>query len=114
MGFAPNLTQKIVEIGFTTAGGSSYGTAYFTPGRAVAQVDFTNPSTGNIFFMVQAANSTSGVWWDMKAAASTVTSGASVRVTSTYVCVFDRVRIQTTAASASTKSATYTWWVAAR
>jgi hypothetical protein len=113
MGWPP-ITQKITVTGFTTANGSSYGTAYFPPGRQVAQCEFTNPSTGDVDFMLQGSNSTSAIWFDLLAAPSTVTTGATVRVVSTAVFVFDRVRVETTDASASTKSATYVWWVTAR
>ena len=112
-GFAPNMAQKITVTGFCTAAGT-YGTAYFQPGRAVGQLEFTNASTGSVYLMLQACNSTAGSWFDMKAAASTVAAAAAVRVTSTYACIFDRLRVETTDASLSTKSATYTFVLSAR
>ena len=110
----PTITQKIQVVGATTANGSSYGTCYFPPGREVCQVDFTNGSTGTVDFQVQGSNSTSAIWFDMTAAPTTVAAAATVRITSTATFIFDRLRILTTDASASTKSATYTWWLTAR
>ena len=108
-----NEAQSIT-LTAATAGGSSYGVAYFEPGCAVGQLEFTNGSTAAVYFMLQGCNSTAGSWFDMKAAASTVTSGVSVRVTSTYNLVFDRLRIETTAASATTASTSFTFVLSAR
>ena len=105
--------QKVTVVGFCTADGA-YGTAYFAPGRAVGQLEFTNGSTGTVDLMLQARNSTAGSWFDMKPAASTVAAAASVRVTSTYNVIFDQLRVQTTDASASTKSTSYTFLLSAR
>lgn len=103
-----------ITVAKTTAAGSSYGVAYFRPGRAVGQVEFTNGSTAAVYFMLQGCNSTAGSWFDLKAAASTVTSGVSVRVTSTYSAVFDRLRIESTAASATTATTSFTFVLSAR
>ncbi len=114
-GFAPNMAQKIAVAGLTTAAGT-YGTAYFQPGRQVCQVDYTNGTTDVVSFYVQGSNSTSAIWWNMHATVSAPTSGQTVRVLSTYSCVFDRVRISTTDAqvSATTKGRPHKFWVSAR
>jgi len=112
MGFAPNQPQRIIFAAATAAGG--YQGAYFQPGRQLARIDFTNGSTGRVAFMAQASNSTSGIWFDLKAAASTVAAAGVVAITSTYACVFDRVRIYTSDASATTASTSFTFWVSAR
>ena len=115
MGFVHYLQpQTITVTPGTTAGGSSYGTAIFDPGRAVGQVDFTNGSTGAVYFMLQGCNSTLGSWFNLKAAASTVAAAASVRVTSTYGAIFDRLRIKTTAKSVTAASTSFTFVLSAR
>jgi len=115
MGFVHFLQPQTITITpGSTAAGSSYGTAIFDPGRAVGQVEFTNGSTAAVYFMLQACNSTLGSWFDLKAAASTVTSGVAVRVTSTYQVIFDRLRIETTAASATTASTSFAFVLSAR
>jgi len=106
--------QKVTITPGATAGGSSYGAAYFAPGRAVGQAEFTNGSTGAVYFMLQACNTTDGSWFDMKPAASTVAAAAAVRVTSTYQVVFDRLRVETTAASATTASTSFVFVLSAR
>lgn len=113
MGFIHFLQPQSATITAATAAGT-YCTSVFPPGRSVGQVEFTNGSTAAVYFMLQGCNSTSGTWFDLKAAASTVTSGVGVRVTSTYACIFDRLRIETTAASATTASTSFTFVLSAR
>jgi predicted ATPase len=103
MAYIHPLQPQATTVADTTAGGV-YCTSIFHAGMAVGQVDFTNGSTGKVIFMLQGRNGTAGPWFDMKAAASTVSSGASARVTSTYGLIFDRLRIETTAASETTKT----------
>lgn len=106
--------QTVTITPGATAGGSTYGEAIFHFGRALAQCEFTNGSTGAVYFRVQARNSTNGSWFSVNAVASTVSTGAAVRVTSTVACVFDRLRILSTAASATTASTSFTFLLAAR
>lgn len=118
MGFIHDLqTQTITLTAQATAGGSSYGTAIFKPGCSVCQVDVTNGSSTTIDFMAQGANGSSGIWFDLWAAPTTLGSTASARTCSTYAnLIFDRVRIQTTDAWAATTvaSLTYKFFVSAR
>jgi len=111
-------TQTITLTAQATAGGSSYGTAIFNPGRSVVQVDVLNGSSTKIDFMAQVANGSSGIWFDAWPAATTVGSTASARTCSTYTnLIFDRVRIQTTDAWTATTIAggvTYKFFVSAR
>lgn len=113
MAFIHKLQPQISTITAATAGGT-YCESVFGPGMSVGQVEFTNGSTGDVFFMLQGCNSTSGSWFDLKAAASTVAAAASVRVTSTYGVIFDRLRIETTGASATTASTSFTFVLSAR
>ncbi len=114
-GFAPNMTQKIRTTALTTDAGT-YGTAYFTPGRQVCQVDYTNGTTDVVSFRAQGSNSTSAIWFYLGATVSSPTSGATARSISTYSVVFDRVRISTTdkQISATTVGSPHTFWVSAR
>lgn len=118
MGFVHHLeTQRITLTAAATAGGSSYGTAVFDPGRAVCQVDVLNGSSTKIDYMAQGANGSSGIWFDLFAAPTTIGSSASARTCSTYTnLIFDRVRIQTTDAWAASTNAglTYTFHISAR
>lgn len=118
MAFVHHLeTQRITLTAQATAGGSSYGTAIFAPGRSVCQVDVLNGSSTTIDFMAQGANGSSGIWFDLFAAPTTLGSTASARTCSTYGnLIFDRVRIQTTDAWAATTVAglTYTFHISAR
>jgi hypothetical protein len=110
-------TQQIVLTAQATAGGSSYGTAIFHPGRAVCQVDILNGSSTKIAYMAQGANGSSGIWFDLFAAPTSIGSTASARTCSTYTnLIFDRVRIQTTDAWTATTvaSLTYTFHISAR
>jgi len=110
-------TQQIVLTAAATAGGSSYGTAIFHPGRSVVQIDVTNGSSASIDYMAQVANGSSGIWFDAFAAATTIGTGASARTCSTLVnLLFDRVRVQTTDAWAASTVAnlTYKFFVSAR
>jgi hypothetical protein len=113
MAFIHYLQPQVATITAATAGGT-YAESVFHFGRSVGQVEFTNGSTADVFFMLQGCNSSDGSWFDMKGAASTVSSGASVRVTSTYNLIFDRLRIETTAASATTASTSFTFVLSAR
>lgn len=106
--------QKISLAGKTTAGGTSYGTVTFVPGLQLAQCEITNPTTGKLYFRLQLRNSTAGSWFSANAAASTLTSGASLRRTSTATCVFNQVRVQCTAAQESTKAGAWSWVISAR
>jgi hypothetical protein len=110
----PLEPQVITLAGKTTAGGTSYGTATFIPGMQLAQVELANATTGKLYFRLQLRNSTAGSWFSANAAASTVTSGTSVRRTSTATCVFNQVRVQTTAAQESTKAGAWTFVISAR
>lgn len=114
----PLQTQQIVLTAQATAGGTSYGTAIFHPGRSFLAVDVLNGSSTSIDFMAQAANGASGTWFDMFAAPTTLGSTAQSITFSTYTNrIFDRVRIQTTDAWAATTIAggvTYTFHVSAR
>lgn len=118
MAFVHDLeTQRIVLTAQATAGGSSYGTAIFKPGCSVCQVDFLNGSSTTVDYMAQGANGSSGIWFDLWAAPTTVGSTASARTCSTYTnLIFDRVRIQTTDAWAATTvaSLTHTFHISAR
>jgi len=110
-------TQTITLTAQATAGGSSYGTAIFNPGRSVVQVDVLNGSSTKIDYMAQGANGSSGIWFNLFAAPTTIGSTASARTCSTYAnLIFDRVRIYTTDAWAATTVAnlTYTFHVSAR
>lgn len=110
-------TQRIVLTAQATAGGSSYGTAIFHPGRAVVQVDVLNGSSTKIDYMAQVANGSSGIWFNAFAAPTSIGSTASARTCSTYAnLIFDRVRIYTTDAWSATTVAglTYTFHVSAR
>jgi len=115
-GFALNMAQNIAIAKATTAGGSSYGTAYFAPGRSVCQVDYTNKTTDRVSFTAQGSNSTSGVWFAVLTAPSTLTSGQTARCVSTAAYIFDRVRIATSDAqtSATTVGLPHAFWVSAR
>ena len=113
MAYAHALQPQVHTITAATAAGT-YAESIFHPGRSVGQVEFTNGSTAAVYFMLQGCNSTAGSWFDMKAAASTVSSGVSVRVTSTYNLIFDRLRLETTAASATTASTSFTFVLSAR
>jgi hypothetical protein len=110
----PLQPQVIALTGKTTAAGSSYGSVTFMPGMQLAQCEIANPSTGHLHFRLQVRNSSAGSWFSVNAAATTVSSGASARVTSTAVCVFNQVRVQTTAAQESTKSAAWSFVISAR
>ena len=118
MAFIHDLeTQRITLTAQATAGGSSYGTAIFRPGCSYLAVDVLNGSSTTIDFMAQAANGSSGTWFDMFAAPTTLGSTAQSITFSTYTNrVFDRVRIQTTDAWTATTVAnlTYTFHISAR
>ena len=111
-------TQTITLTAQATAGGSSYGTAIFHPGRSVCQVDVLNGSSTKIDFMAQGANGSSGIWFNLFAAPTSVGSTASARTCSTYTnLIFDRVRIYTTDAWTATTIAggvTYKFFISAR
>jgi hypothetical protein len=110
-------TQRITLTAAATAGGTTYGTAIFHPGRAVCQVDILNGASAGIDYMAQGANGSSGIWFDLFAAPTTVGSSASARTCSTYTnLIFDRVRIQTTDAWAASTVAglTYNFDISAR
>ena len=100
-GFAPNMAQNISIAKVTTAAGSSYGTAYFTPGRSVVQVDFVNGTTGRVSFTALGSVSTSDIWYTLLTAPSTLTSGQTAHCVSTGAVLFDRVRIATSDAQES-------------
>ncbi len=110
-------TQRIVLTAAATAGGTTYGKAIFHPGRSVCQVDILNGSSTKIDYMAQGANGSSGIWFDLFAAPTTIGSSASARTCSTYTnLVFDRVRIETTDAWATSTNVglTYTFHISAR
>lgn len=81
---------------------SVLGTVYFPPGRSYVNVYAVNASTTNIDLAVQGSVSNSSVWFNLTAAPTTLTTGATwIRSTYTNV-IFDRVRIYTTDAWTAT------------
>ena len=104
MAGAPPTAQKFTVASQATAA-SVLGTAYFPPGRAYCSVYALNGSTTKIDFQIQGSVSNTSAWFNLTAAPTSATTGASWTCSTYTNRIFDRVRIYTTDAwSASTLS----------
>ena len=116
MAGAPPTAQKFTVTSQATAA-SVLGTAYFPPGQAYCQVYCLNGSSTKVDFQIQGSISNTSAWFNLTAAPTSATTGASwTRSTYTNV-LFDRVRVYTTDAWSATTIAggvSYPFWVDAR
>jgi hypothetical protein len=116
MAGAPPTAQKFTVTTQATAA-SVLGTAYFPPGRAYCQVYCLNGSSTKIDFQIQGSVSNSSAWFNLTAAPTSATTGASWTCSTYTNRIFDRVRIYTTDAWSATTIAggvSYPFWIDAR